>query len=282
MSSVKEIKQRIKNVSNTRQIMKAMDMVSTSKLQKARERVENARPLYLETKRMVEQLRYCEAARDNIFVKPRKVKKSAYVVIASDKGLCGSYNNNILNKALAHMDEGKNEALLLVGAKAYDFFHRRNKNIIYHLFNETETQIYFDAGHMSEFVRSIYTAGEVDEVFLAYTRFESTLSYVPVVERVLPLADGNEKLRDDIGMTFEPDVHAFLEGAVPLYLHACFFAAMSESLACEHAARMVNMDSANKNASDVIDKLTRQYNRKRQAAITQELTEIVGGANITK
>ena len=180
------------------------------------------------------------------------------------------------------MNEGKNEVILVVGAKGYEFFRRRGKNILHRIIDITETQMYYDTGLLSEHVQSLYVSGEIDEVFIAYTRFESTLSYLPVVEKVLPISDGEENMRFDSEMTYEPDVHSFLEQAIPLYLHACFFAAMSESVACEHAARMVNMDSASKNATDIIDDLNRMYNRKRQAAITQEINEIVGGANILK
>jgi F-type H+-transporting ATPase subunit gamma len=282
MASTKDIKQRIANVTTTKQIMKAMDMVSSAKLQKARVRLQTARPLYREIMRIIDSLRGSEEARHNIFIKRREVKNTAYVVITSDKGLCGSYNMNVLEKALAHMSNGKNEKILVVGSKGYEYFKRRNKNILRRISDVSEARMYEYTGLLSERIANLYASGEADEVFVAYTRFESTLNYTPRVEQVLPVCDGSCDIDANGAMKYEPDVHSFMQLAVPLYLHSYFYAAAAESAACEHASRMVNMESANKNAGEIIDDLTRMYNRKRQAAITQELTEIVGGANLLK
>lgn len=280
MSSVKDIKHRIANVGTTKQIMKAMDMVSAAKLQKARLRLEGARPIYHELKNTIDGLSNCESVRDNVFAAQREVKNTAYIVITSDKGLCGSYNVSVSKAALDHMNTGKNEKLLVIGAKGSEYFRRRNKNILRRITDVSEAQIYEGTGRMSEYITSLYLAGEIDEVFIAYTHFETTLSYVPRVERVLPISDGSPWGQAGSGTDYEPDANTFLNHIMPLYLHMCFFAASSESAACEHAARMINMEAASKNASEIIDDLNSIYNRKRQAAITQELNEIVSGANI--
>ncbi len=280
MPSMKDIKQRMSNVRTTRQIIRAMDMVAATKLHKARIRLEGARPLYNAMQQSIAGLSHCEEAAQHAFVARREVKNTAYLVITSNKGLCGGYNINVSEKALAHMEQGRNEKIIVAGTKGYEYFRRYHKNILYRITDIPEAQIYETAGRMGERICSLYLSGEVDEVYLAYTYFESTLSHLPRLERVLPVpieAGGGPEANQ---MEYEPDVHTFIDHLVPLYLHTCFFAASAESVACEYAARMVNMDSAGKNATEVIDDLKRMYNRKRQAAITQELNEIVGGANI--
>jgi F-type H+-transporting ATPase subunit gamma len=203
------------------------------------------------------------------------------VVITSDKGLCGSYNKNVSEAALRHMS-GKNEKILVVGAKGSEFFRRRDKNVIRRITDISEAQIYEGTGRMADRIHHMYLSGEIDEVYVAYTKFETTLKYVPRVEKVLPLTGGEGRAIRRGGMKYEPDANTFLNELIPLYLHMYFFAAHSESLACEHAARMVNMESADRNATEIIDDLTLMYNRRRQAAITQEINEIVSGANILR
>ncbi|NLV86103.1 MAG: ATP synthase F1 subunit gamma [Clostridiales bacterium] len=282
MSSIKDIKHRIANVSTTKQIMKAMDMVSVTKLQKARLRLEGVRPLSHELQSLIDDLSNYESIGRNAFTEQREVKNSAYIVVTSDKGLCGGYNVNIAKAALEHMNQGKNEQILVIGAKGSEYFKRRDKNILRRITDVSEAQIYEGSGRLSEFITSLYLKGEIDEVFVAYTHFESTLNYVPRVEKVLPISRGAEYGKTDSAKKYEPDADTFLNHIMPLYLHTLFFALFSESLACEHAARMINMESASKNASEIIDDLNSMYNRKRQAAITQELNEIVSGANILK
>ncbi|MGI6169077.1 MAG: ATP synthase F1 subunit gamma [Christensenellales bacterium] len=281
MSSTKGVKQRISNVRTTKQIMRAMDMVAATKLQKARVRLETTRPLYQEAKRIIDNIKNIEEARDNTFIQRNKVKSTAYVVITSDKGLCGSYNINISQKALAHMRD-KNEKILVIGSKGSEYFKRRNKNIVRRITDLSEARMYEGSSLMGERLASMYVSGEVDEIFLAYTYFQSTLNYIPRVERMLPVSDEPINSAKAGIMKYEPDVDIFLDHAIPLYLHAYLYAATAESIACEHAARMVNMESASKNATEILEDLNRMYNRKRQAGITQELNEIVGGANILR
>lgn len=280
MPSKKEIKQRISNVSTTRQIIRAMDMVASTKLNKARARLDGIRPLYGQMQRRIAELSHCEEAQTHAFAAPRKIKNSCYVVLTSNKGLCGGYNTGVSEAALMHMEQGRHEKIIAVGAKGLEFFRRRHKDILYRITDIPEVQVYETAGRLGELASSLYISGEVDELYVAYTHFESTLSHLPRVERLLPLPiDSNGAPARD-RMRYEPDVHTFIDHLLPLYLHTYFFAASAEAMACEHAARMFNMDSAGKNATEMIDELKRMYNRKRQSAITQELSEIVGGANI--
>lgn len=281
MASLKTIKYRRSTVTTTRQIMKAMNMVATAKFQKTKGRLERARPLFQESKKIIATLQYDENAADNVFIKARPVKNSAYVVITSDRSFCGSYNSNIAAKALAAMTAGKNEKIICVGLKGCDFFSRRQKQVLCHYRQISETALYEDAELIAKQITSLYLSEEVDEVYVAYTQFQSMLSHVPRVEKLLPLSSGPAKYEaNPVG--YGPDKDTFWQKAIPKYITTYIFGALLESAACEQAARMVNMDSAANNATKIINKLNLSYNRIRQAAITQEISEIVNGANALK
>lgn len=281
MSSMKDIRQRMANVRATKQVLSAMNMVSATKLHRARMRLEGILPLHLDMKKAVDDLERFAEIQNHALAAGREVKSTAYILITSDKGLCGSYNRDICEKALEHMNAGKNEKIISIGAKGCQYFKRRDKQILRRVTNTLEAQIYEGAGRLGELSGSLYASGEADEVYVAYTQFDSTLRHVPRVERLLPLFGESDGIRQrDGGMRYEPGAVPFLEHILPLYLHMCFFAALSHSIACEHAARMINMESAGKNAAEIIEDLKQMYHRKRQAAITQELSEIIGSANI--
>lgn len=280
MSSMRDIKQRISNVSSTGQIIKAMDMIASTKLHKVRAQLEGVRPIYYELKRIVEDLGSYKDTKEHIFYKEREVKNSLYIILTSDRGFSGGYNANIMAKALEHMNQGKNEKLLVVGSKGYEYFNKRNKNIIRKIIDVADAQVYYGSESVAKWVAKLYLDGEVDEVFIAYTLFENVLSYVPYVEKVLPVVTNNLDIKDEMNRKYEQGLETFIDHLIPLYLHMNFFRAFSESHTSEQAARMISMDAAGKNAADMIEELTRMYNRKRQAAITQEISEIVGSANI--
>jgi len=284
MPSKKEVKRRIASVTTTKQIMKAMDMVAASKLQRAKARLDVARPLYAETKRMTANLHNHLDAMYSPYLAPRKVKNSAYIVIVGDKGLCGSYNISVMQAALAHMNEGegKNEKLVVIGSKGLDYFRRYKKNIEHKYGGLSETLYYEYAGDIGEIILSWYNAGEIDEAYVVYTHFETTLSYVPRVVQALPLISETPVTLRTSKVSYEPDMDTYLEHAIPTYLTILIYEAMCESITCEYASRMTSMNSASNNATEIIDDLTRMYNRKRQAAITQEISEIVNGANMMK
>ncbi len=280
MSSMRDIKQRIANVSSAKQIISAMDMVASTKLHKARAQLDGVRPIYHDLKRTVYDLGREKGAKTHIFYEERNVKNSLYIIFTSNRGLSGSYNANMIAKAMEHMNQGKNERILVVGSKGNDFFKKSDKNIIDAVIDVTDAHVYYGSEKLAKLVTDYYRSGEVEEVFIAYTHFESVLSYVPIVEKLLPVEIGADESPND--KKYEPTIDTFIDHVIPLYLHMSIFRAYSEAHTSEQAARMVNMDTAGKNASDIIEDLTRMYNRKRQTAITQELSEIVGSANILK
>ena len=280
MSSTRDIKQRIENVSSVEQIIKAMDMVSSTKLVRARKQLEGIRPIYYELKRIVGEVGMQKNAKSNIYYKEQEVKDTLYIILTSDKGLCGSYNSNIMSKALNHMNQGKNEKILVVGSKGYEYFKKRDKNIIRSIVDVADSKVYYGAESLANWLMDIYLSSEVEEVYIAYTHFENVLNHVPIVEKLLPVASGAIEDLDIANHRYEPNLNTFIDNMIPLYLHMTIFRAFSESHTSEQAARMVNMDAAGKNASEIIEDLTRMYNRKRQAAITQEINEIVGSVNI--
>ena len=296
MGSTRDIKKRINNVASVEQIIRAMNMVASTGLVKVRAQLEGVRPIYKELQRIVREVSLEEDAKSHIFYREREIKNSLYIILTSDRGFSGGYNSNINKKAMEHISQGKNEKLVIAGSKGYDYFKKNNKNIIHAIVDVSDSKVYYGAENLAEKTRDLYVSGEVDEVFIAYTHFENVLTHVPMVEKLLPIKieednnkntyyksyasykkDASYKI-DNIYKKYEPDLDTFINKMVPLYLHMNIFRAFSESHTSEQAARMVNMDSAGKNANEIIEDLNREYNRKRQAAITQEINEIVGSA----
>ena len=283
MPSMKVIKRRIASVKSTQQIMKAMDLVAISKLQRAKEKLDQIRPMFTEAKRVMDGVRSSIDTADNVFVTPRPVKSVAYIVITSDRSLCGGYNINVCKEALAFIGANKDsqEKIISVGTKGLEFFLRRRKNIAHRVADLSDATAYHDAERIVSLFTKMYVDGEIDEVYVVYTHFASMLSHVPHIVKLLPV--GSNANTEDIGeMVYEPEINSFLEYAIPMYLNVFLYGAMAEATVCEQAARMISMDAATKNAEEIIDDLTHVYNRERQAIITQELNEIVGGANALK
>ena len=273
--STKEIKNRIRSMESTKQITKAMEMVAASKLRRAQAQVLSSRPyfeiLYFTIQNILSQNRETESA----YLKERPVKKSLYVVIAGDRGLAGGYNSNVLKKVLSHM-EGKNVAVLPVGKKALDYFRSHQADIFRDSYGAAEDISVGDCFTLSKLLCKAYLSGEVDEVFLAFTQFHSVLSQTPVTMQMLPLKA--EPAEGQCVMEYEPDSETVLSAIIPEYLGGIFYGALCESRASEQAARRTAMDSATQNAEEMIADLSLQFNRARQAAITQEITEIVAGS----
>ena len=280
MSSTRDIKQRIANISSVEQIIKAMDMVASTKLIKARNQLDGVRPIYNELKTIVEEVGHQEKAKDHLFYQEQKVKHSLYIILTGNRGLAGGYNNNISKKALEHMNQDKNEELIIVGSKGYEFFYKQNKNIVHSIVDVSDDNIYYGSENLSKKAVELYLAGDVEEVFLCYTDFENVLSHVPIIERLLPIKAAELKDLKYDDEQYEPSLDVFIKNMIPLYLHMSLFRAFSEAHTSEQAARMVNMDSAGKNAEEILEDLQRTYNRMRQANITQELNEIVGSASV--
>jgi len=287
MATMKTIKKRITSVNNTKKIMKAMDLVAASKLQKAKLRLESVLPLFESIKSAMEGIKANIGEGEEVaFAEDREVKSIAYIVLTSDRGLCGGYNANIAKEALAciNANADKQEKIISIGSKGTEYFRRRGKNVVFKYASASEATTFENAELVGNRVSSMYKSGEVDEVYLIYTHFESILSHTPSIEKLLPIrtqTDGEETIRA-VEMSYDPDVATFISYAVPMYLNVVIFGAMMESSVCEYASRMTSMDSATRNATEIIEDLTLEYNRKRQGMITQEITEIVSGANALK
>jgi F-type H+-transporting ATPase subunit gamma len=277
--STKEIKNRIRSMESTKQITKAMEMVAASKLRHAQAKVLSSRPYFEILYETIMDIAGKEGEVDSAYVQVRPVKRSAFIVIAGDRGLAGGYNANVLKMVAAHM-EGKNSVILPVGKKAVEYFRKRGAEIIsdeFMLVEEVNSDI---SAKMAALVCEQYLAGNFDRVVMVYTNFVSMLSQSPVVREVLPVKPkATEKSEERKALTiYEPSPAVLFDQIMPAYVTGMVFGAVCESLASELAARRNAMDAASKNAGEMIEELSLKYNRARQGAITQELTEIVAGA----
>lgn len=284
MASMRDIKRRIKSVNSTQQITKAMNLVASSKLTRARNRLLDTRPFFNETRSVIAELINSSGSISNPFLEKRDVKNCIVILITGDRGLCGGYNVNISKLAMNYAEKGKAKAVT-IGSKGRDYLKRRNVEIIKSFTGISENPKYSDAQEISKLVIDMFTKGEIDEVYIAYTEFKSTISHEPKLVKLLPAdADDFKTEKDKDGVSaltiYEPSEEAVLEYVIPKYVNTVIFGAMVESAVCELGARMTAMDSATDNAADMIDTLNLLYNRARQGAITQEITEIVSGSGI--
>ena len=274
--STKEIKNRIRSMESTKQITKAMEMVAASKLRRAQAQVQSSRPYFEILLSTIGDIVDSTQDLSSTYLTARQVKRSAYVVMAGDRGLAGGYNSNVLKLAYEHM-EGKDAIVLPVGKKAVDFFNARKIPLLVENYREAEDLGVSDCFTAAKQLCKAYRSGEVDEVFVVYTNFVSVLSQTPEVLKLLPLEHTpRKKSRADI--LYEPDSVEALERIVPEYLGGALYGALCESRAAEQAARRTAMDSATQNADEMIADLSLKFNRARQAAITQEITEIIAGS----
>ncbi len=283
MASVRDIKNRIKSVNSTQQITKAMNLVAAAKLQSAKKRQSSTKPFFNTTERVIASVVKNSKGINHPFINHREGKRVAVISISSDRGLCGAYNSNI-SKEVLHFVDGKEEQIITIGNKARDFFKRRNKNVVETFTGISEKPTYKEASTIGELVLDLYVKEEVDEVYIAYTEFETTLSQIPRLKKLLPVDvssfENEEETKTDLSlMRYEPNEEEVLSYLVPKYITTFIYGALVESAACEQASRMTSMDNATENATAMIDSLTLKMNRARQGAITQEITEIVSGAN---
>ncbi|PAB58290.1 ATP synthase F1 subunit gamma [Anaeromicrobium sediminis] len=286
MASMRDIKRRIRSVNSTKQITKAMELVSTSKLRRARERADKIKPYFHTVKETVQDIFSTATDLNHKYTKARDVKKTCYIVITADRGLCGGYNINAIKKALESM-EGKNEvSVITIGSKARDYFRNKKYDIDGEFIGISEKPTYAHSKKVSNLALKLYEKEMVDEVYLVYTQFVSTLNQEPDMIKLLPFSsEGNEKVdtsEDYEYVSYEPSPAVLLDYIIPKYIESSLYGALAESSASEQAARRVAMENATDNAEEMIDKLTLTYNRARQAAITQEIAEIVGGAEALK
>lgn len=282
-ASLKELDRRIRSVRNTQQITRAMKMVAAAKLRRAQDKLVASRPYGVKLEELLDGL--AGTSISHPFFEERELRRRYVVIVSSDKGLCGSYNAQVLREAELwlnqHDDEGVENVLYVIGRKANDYFKRRRWRIE-HVIDDLGGVIDVPRfNHIADDLMHRFVEDEVQEIRLFYTRFVSTLRYEPTETLLLPLkpreqAEGSPRRGEFI---YEPSAEAVLAALLPKSVRNRVFSAIAEAATSEHGARMTSMGSATDNAGKMIDSLTLFRNRARQAAITQEISEIVGGAN---
>jgi F-type H+-transporting ATPase subunit gamma len=284
MPGTKEIRMKIRSVQNTRKITKAMEMVAASKMRKAQERMRHARPYGEKIRNVAAHISHANPEyRHPFLVERESVKRVGLIVITTDKGLCGALNTNLLRTVLAQYKawqaEGEEIDVCCIGNKGFTFMQRLGANIVSHA-----VQI-GDRPQMEKLIGTIkvmldgYTQDRFDRLLIAYTRFLNTMKQEPVLEQLLPLSGERLGAPETVwDYIYEPEARAVLDQVMTRYIEAIIYQAVAENMASEQSARMVAMKAASDNAANLIDELTLIYNKNRQAGITKELSEIVGGA----
>lgn len=277
--STKQIKSRIRSMESTKQITKAMEMVAASKLRRAQARVLDSRPYFEILYATINDIVDSTSELSSPYLTPRTGSRIAYVVIAGDRGLAGGYNSNILKLAYAQM-AGKDAVVLPIGKKAVEFFKARHVPLLSETYADAEDVSVGDCFTMAKQMCRRYLAGEFDEIRVAYTNFVSVLTQTPATLPLLPLLRQPTARAGHVhsDILYEPDSTQVFDAIIPEYLGGILYGALCESRAAEQAARRTAMDAATQNAEDMIADLSLKFNRARQAAITQEITEIVAGA----
>lgn len=289
-AGVREYKRRIRSVKSTQQITKAMKMVAAAKLRRAQEHAEASRP-YTETLQgtLARLAAVSFDVRHPLLEKREDVRKVGYIVVTSDRGLCGGYNTNIIrtaNMAIAEDERKIPEGIIAVGRKARDFY-RKKGNVDAEFVNLGDNVSYADAREIAQYVMNAYENQELDEVYLVYAKFINVLRQVPTVVKVLPLETPKEEEAEKdservIDYIYEPSAEEILLTLLPKYVGSQIYHAMLEGKASEFGARMTAMGNATENAKELINNLTMVMNKVRQAAITDEILDIVGGAEALK
>ncbi len=284
MPGTKEIRVKIRSVQNTRKITKAMEMVAASKMRKAQERMRHARPYGEKIRNIAAHISHANPEYRHPFLVHRdSVKRVGIIVITTDKGLCGALNTNllrmVLNQYKAWKAEGEEIDVCCIGNKGFGFMQRIGANIVSHVIQIG------DRPQMDKLIGTIkvmldgYTQDKFDRLLIGSTRFINTMKQEPVIEQLLPLSGERMGAPETVwDYLYEPEAKAVLDQVMTRYIEAIIFQAVAENMASEQSARMVAMKAASDNAADLIDELTLIYNKNRQAGITKELSEIVGGA----
>ena len=283
MAVGKEIRTQIGSIKNTQKITSAMEMVAASKMRKAQDRMGATRPYADKMRNVIAHLHHAHPEYTHSFMaKERKEERAGYIIVSSDRGLCGGLNSNLFRKLLKELqgkkEKGVETQLCVVGNKALGFFKR---------FGNVKAQATHlgDTPHIEDLIGTVkvmldaYEAGEIDRIYIGYNVFENTMTQKPTIERLVPIAaEKEEELTHHWDYIYEPDSKEVLDNLLVRYVESLVYQAVVENSACEQAARMVAMKAATDNAGNLIDELQLVYNKARQAAITQEISEIVGGA----
>lgn len=283
MASMRDIKRRKSSIQSTQQITKAMKLVSTVKLQKSKRRAMDARDYFSYMYRTVQSMLKKAGTIQHPFITPCEGGKKAVVMITGNRGLAGGYNSNVIK--LITRGELKKEDLIIytLGSKGREAMARYGYELAEDYSEMIENPEYIDAMRLSANLLNAFKQGEIGEIYLAYTHFKNTVVHEPVLMKLLPVEAGDveetEDSANEVPMNFEPAEQEALDLIIPKYVTSLIYGGMVESVASENGARMQAMDSATSNAEELVDKLTLQYNRARQGSITQELTEIIAGAN---
>ena len=290
MATMRDIKRRKESISNTGQITKAMKLVATVKLQKARSRAENSKPYFNKMYKTVASIHSISGGVMHPYLEGNESSKKAVIVVTSNRGLAGGYNSNLIK--LVSRDErftADNTVVYPVGRKGIIGLAKFGYEMKTDYSEAINNPLFSDAVEIGRVVLEAYEKGEIGEIYIAYTTFKNTVSQIPTLLKLLPLSgddmepDEEDEELSDVDkltlMTYEPEAEEALELIVPKYLNSIIFGALVESAASENGARMQAMDSATSNAEEMIDSLTLLYNRARQSAITQELTEIIAGSS---
>ena len=282
MASMRDIKRRRNSIASTQQITKAMKLVSTVKLQKTKARAERSKPYFDKMYATVTSMLAKSGTIEHPYLKPQSSTKKAVILITSNRGLAGGYNSNVIKTVTGSDLKAEDIVLFTVGSKGREYFARRNYEIAKEYNEVIENPMFSDAKEICEEVLKRYVSGEVGEIYIAYTYFKNTVVHEPRLLKLLPIQVDEadiEAAKSNSLMNYEPQEEEALEIIIPKYMTSILYGALVEAVASENGARMQAMDSATSNADEMIEKLTLQYNRARQGSITQELTEIIAGAN---
>jgi len=284
MASGKEIRSKIKSVQNTQKITRAMEMVAASKMRKAQDRMAATRPYAENIRRVIGHLAYAHPEYSHTYMKEREVKRVGIILISTDRGLCGGLNTNMFKAGVGAMKEWKAKGvevdLCSIGSKGLGFFKRLGGNIV------SEVSQLGDSPKLEEMIGTVkvmldaFDDGQIDKLYVVYNEFVNTMTQKPMVEQLLPIEakELDESLQHHWDYIYEPEAKEVLDQLLMRYVESLVYQGVVENIACEQAARMVAMKAASDNAGNLIGELQLAYNKARQAAITQELSEIVAGA----
>lgn len=279
--NMKDIKRRIRSVGSTRQITKAMELVASSKLRRAKMRAEAARPYFEAQYGLLSEIAAVKKDFTTVFTEERPIRRKLYIVIAGDRGLAGGYNSNVLKAAVAaHKDDGQKPEIIAIGRKAVEFFEKRGYEITGRYPYLSERVKTADCANIADIVTNRFVSGEIDEVTLFYTAFVSPLVQTPEQIKLLPISNLGTGTGEDNGLiNYDPSPEAVFNRIVPKFIMSLLTCGVVESYASEQGARRTAMESATDNADQMISNLSLIYNRARQEKITNEINEIVSGAN---
>jgi F-type H+-transporting ATPase subunit gamma len=284
MAGGKEIRTKIKSIQNTQKITKAMEMVAASKMRRAQERMYRARPYAQKMRNVIAHVSQANLEYKHSFTLERPVKRVGFIIVSSDRGLCGGLNINLFRDVVNALTEWQSRSaeidLTTIGSKGFQFFNRVGANIV------SEVTRLGDTPHLDDLIGPVkvmldaYTDNRIDRLYLVHNHFNSTMSQTPQLEQLLPIhaVQPDETLSHHWDYLYEPDAKDVVDALMTRYIESLVYQGVVENIACEMAARMVAMKSASDNAGDLIDELQLVYNKARQASITQEISEIVGGA----